>query len=117
MKRGGERSAFGRWLRAVRLPAYTSAEKARAALNIPIAQSVYAQLESGSREPTAEQRAILTGIWGPFFDPEPTERALDPETREMLDAAVERAFDRLADRLIAFLDQRLPPRNGAPSET
>lgn len=43
----------------------------------------------------------------PWFD-EPTERTLDAETRELLDAAVARAMDRLGDRLIALLDERLP---------
>jgi hypothetical protein len=42
----------------------------------------------------------------PWYD-EPTERHLDPETLALLDAAVERAFERLGDRLVGFLDERL----------
>jgi AcrR family transcriptional regulator len=51
----------------------------------------------------------------PWYE-EPIERTVDAETRELLEAAVERAMDRLADRLIDFLDQRLP-RNGHPAGT
>ncbi len=47
----------------------------------------------------------------PWYD-EPSERSLDPETLAMLDAA----FDRLADRLIEYLDQRLP-HNGPQGAT
>ena len=43
----------------------------------------------------------------PWYDA-PTERTLDPETLALVDAAVARAMDRLADRLEAFLDERLP---------
>jgi len=43
----------------------------------------------------------------PWYE-EPTERTLDPETRALLDAAVGRAIDRLGDRLVDLLDQRLP---------
>ena len=44
----------------------------------------------------------------PWYD-QPTERSLDPETLAMLEAAVDRAFGRLADRLLAFLDARSGP--------
>jgi len=39
---------------------------------------------------------------------EPSERTLDAETLALVDAAVGRAMDRLADRLVQMLDERLP---------
>lgn len=46
---------------------------------------------------------------------EPIVRTLDPESLAALDSAVERAMDRLGDRLVEFLDERLP-RNGSSTE-
>lgn len=39
---------------------------------------------------------------------EPIVRTLDPESLAALDNAVQRAMDRLGDRLVEFLDDRLP---------
>lgn len=52
--------------------------------------------------------AVLGSQPGDPWYQAPTERTLDPETRALLDAAVDRAMGRLEDRLIDLLDQRLP---------
>lgn len=50
----------------------------------------------------------------PWYE-EPIERTLDPETLALLDRAMDRALERFADRLFAFLDERLDtaPRDDA----
>lgn len=76
------------------------------------------------RAPTAKVSAAsvdkLVAVLGskpgdPWYE-EPTERTLDPETRALLDAAVERAMDRLGDRLVELLDQRLPRTDGGDGQ-
>lgn len=62
----------------------------------------------------------LVGVLGsqpgdPWYE-KPTEQTLDPETLALVEDAVTRAMDRLAERLIDFLDQRLP-RNGHAAGT
>lgn len=52
--------------------------------------------------------SVLGSQPGDPWHREPTERTLDPETRALLDAAVSRAMDRLGDRPIELLDERLP---------
>jgi uncharacterized protein with von Willebrand factor type A (vWA) domain len=67
-----------------------------------------ALVSSGSVEKLV---AVLGAKPGDPWYQEPIERTLDAETRALLEAAVDRAFERLADRLVDFLDGRLP-RNG-----
>jgi uncharacterized protein with von Willebrand factor type A (vWA) domain len=68
------------------------------------------------RKPTVRVSAgsveKLVGVLGsqpgdPWHE-KPTEQTLDAETLALVEAAVTRAMDRLADRLVEFLDQRLP---------
>ena len=67
--------------------------------------------------PTSVEKlvGVLGSSPGDPWHVEPTERTLDPETRALLDAALDRAMGRLGDRLIEYLDQRLP-RIEPPSE-
>lgn len=51
----------------------------------------------------------------PWYE-EPTEKTLDPETLALLDAAVSRSVDRLAERLIEVLEERLAVRNGTEGD-
>lgn len=73
--------------------------------------TMYGWFRAAKVRVSAQSVDKLTAVLGsapgdPWYE-EPTERTLDPATREMLDAAVERAMDRLGDRLIDLLDQRL----------
>lgn len=52
--------------------------------------------------------AVLGSQPGDPWYEEPIERTLDPETVALLNEAVGRAMDRLADRLVELLDERLP---------
>jgi hypothetical protein len=110
VKSDEQRGAFGAWLRRERTARFENVPKAVAALKreagYGIAPSVWAELESGSRRPSDEQRERLTG----YFGSEPATLvgggdALVAAIRELTDEvrASRLAQDRNADVLAQLL--------------
>lgn len=73
MKSDAERGEFGVWLRAERKARYENVPEAVRALqrqvHYGVAPSVWAELESGTRRPSAEQRERLTAFFGTAPEP------------------------------------------------
>jgi transcriptional regulator with XRE-family HTH domain len=81
MKTPGQRGAFGEWLTSERLARYETQDEARAAYErlagLRISDSEYAQWESGSRVPRADNPK-LQALYA-FYGTRPEERAADSE--------------------------------------
>ena len=96
MKGSSERGPFGTWLRQARLARFPNVPTAIAAIQreagYGIAPSVWAELESGTRRPSAEQRERLTRFFGSTPDESDQEpsglilRALLEEVTKMREA-------------------------------
>lgn len=79
MKRPSERGTFGSWLVSERkqrgLTPTEVRDRLRQQRGFAMAHSTYAMIESGSRQPTEEQRAHLVAFFGtePPAEPQPTD--------------------------------------------
>lgn len=117
MKADRERGAFGDWLRRERTARFKNVPLAVAALQrqagYGIAPSVWAELESGSRRPSAEQRRELTG----FFGTAPEEQA-QPDLASLIAAlAVQVEEQRTTNRLLGEIARALNPKVALPAGT
>jgi transcriptional regulator with XRE-family HTH domain len=103
MKAPGQRGPFGRWLTRVRSERYDTQAKAlrdfERLAGLRISASEYAQWESGSRVPRADNQKVLRLY--EFFGSRPED---DPEEEELSEGGVVGAIDRNTAAIKAQID-------------